>query len=219
MATKAGSRGRQSRRAARGPTPSHQSNSWEDPIYFQSPAAFGAWLSANHDSKSEVFVGYFKKHTGLQVVTWSDAVDEALCWGWIDGQRRRVDDSRLVQRFTPRARKSHWSRVNVDKVALLEAAGRMQEPGRAAFARRTEENTAQMSFERELALSNEFAERLTSNKTAAAYLKSRTPGYKRQVFHWVMSAKRLETQERRLEELISSSENQELVQKFKRQRS
>ncbi|KAJ7892752.1 hypothetical protein B0H14DRAFT_956616 [Mycena olivaceomarginata] len=118
----------------------------DEPIYF-SPAALGSWLSKNHATKTELWVGYFKKHTGRQALTWPLAVDEALCWGWIDGIKKRVDADRTMQRFTPRKAKSHWSAVNVAKVAVLEAAGRMQEPGRAAFALRTEENTGQTSFE------------------------------------------------------------------------
>lgn len=191
-------------------------SSWDQPIYFESPSALGTWLSEHHSSRSELFVGYYKKHTGRMVLTWSQAVDEALCWGWIDGVRRRVDDDRMVQRFTPRAKRSHWSRVNVDKVAVLEAAGRMQEPGRAAFARRTDENTAQMSFEREYVLGEDFAKRLEANQAAAAYMSGRTPAYNRQVVHWIMSAKRPETQERRFEELLDSSAQQEDVKQFRR---
>ncbi|KAJ7892739.1 hypothetical protein B0H14DRAFT_3427683 [Mycena olivaceomarginata] len=123
----------------------------DEPIYFSSPAALGSWLSKNHATKTE-----------LWALTWPLAVDEALCWGWIDGIKKRVDADRTMQRFTPRKAKSHWSAVNVAKVAVLEAAGRMQEPGRAAFALRTEENTGQTSFESRDAvpLSREFTERL-----------------------------------------------------------
>ncbi|KAI0129110.1 hypothetical protein BJ170DRAFT_624062 [Xylariales sp. AK1849] len=136
-------------------------SSFERPIFFDSAAAFGKWLSANHASKTEVFLGNYKKHTGKQAMTWSESVDEALSWGWIDGQKKAVDANRTAQRFTPRAKKSHWSRVNVDKVAVLEAAGRMHDPGRTAFAQRTEENTAQMSFERTaLVLTGDFSARL-----------------------------------------------------------
>lgn len=189
---------------------------WEHPIYFESPATFGQWLATYHSFKKELFVGYYKKHTGRADLTWSNAVDEALCWGWIDGVRRRVDEDRMAQRFTPRAKKSHWSRINVDKMALLEASGRVREPGRAAFALRTEENTAQMSNEREFVLSDEFAKTLAENAAAAAYFEQRTPGYKRQVYHWIMSAKRPETQQKRLEGLINSSAKSQDVKQFRR---
>ncbi|KAH6654509.1 hypothetical protein BKA67DRAFT_281083 [Truncatella angustata] len=191
-------------------------STWADPIYFASPSALGNWLSVYHKSKKELFVGYYKKHTGRIDLTWSNAVDEALCWGWIDGVRRRVDDDRMAQRFTPRAKKSHWSRINVEKMALLEASGRVQEPGRAAFALRTEENTAQMSFERELVFSDEFLRRLSENKDAASYIEGRTPGYRRQVCHWVMSAKRMETQQKRFEELINCSLQSQDLKQFRR---
>ncbi|KAJ7048622.1 bacteriocin-protection, YdeI or OmpD-associated-domain-containing protein [Mycena amicta] len=192
-------------------------SSFEDAIYFASPAALNDWLAVNHDSKTEVFVGFYKKHTAKQTVTWSEAVDEALCWGWIDGQARSVDESRTARRFTPRAPKSHWSRVNVNKVTDLEAAGRMHDPGKAAFARRTEENTAQMSFEREARpLSDEFAARLAANADASKYFEGRPPGYRRQVCDWVMSAKRLETRERRLAELIETSAQDLVVKQFRR---
>ncbi|KAH8673427.1 hypothetical protein BX600DRAFT_508693 [Xylariales sp. PMI_506] len=194
-------------------------SSWDAPIFFDSPGAFGDWLAANHASQTELFLGYYKKHTGRQVLTWSEAVDEALCWGWIDGQKRSLDASRSAQRFTPRAKRgSHWSRVNVDKIAALEAAGRMREPGRAAFRRRTEENTAQRSFERDapLELSPEFAARIAASEQASSYLDGRAPGYRRLVVDWVMSAKKPETRERRLLELIDSSEQQLDVKQFRR---
>ncbi|KAI4594320.1 hypothetical protein LQW54_004550 [Pestalotiopsis sp. IQ-011] len=191
--------------------------SWEKPIYFDSPAAFGEWLAYNYSARTELFVGFFKKHTGRGTLTWSNAVDEALCWGWIDGVKRRVDDDRTVQRFTPRAQnRSHWSRVNVDKMALLMAAGRVHEPGRAAFAKRTEANTAQMSFEREVPLGDNFIRRLMAAAPANFYLAQRTPAYRRQVFHWVMTAKRPETQERRFEEMLASSSQGEDVKHFRR---
>lgn len=207
---------RQPRRPARVAKIRAGGSSWEEPIYFESPSAFGDWLADNHDSKAELFVGYYKKHTGRAVLTWSEAVDEALCWGWIDGVRRRVDEDRMAQRFMPRVKKSHWSRINVDKMALLEAAGRVREPGKAAFALRTEDNTAQMSFERELTLSDEYANSIAANVAAASFLEGRTPGYKRQVSHWIMSAKRPETRERRLEELIDSSAKSLDVKQFRR---
>ncbi|KAK8104051.1 uncharacterized protein PG998_011084 [Apiospora kogelbergensis] len=132
------------------------------------------------------------------VMTWSQAVDEALCWGWVDGHGKSLDAERHVKRFTPRGKRSHWSRVNVDKVAALEAAGRMREPGNAAFALRTDDNTAQMSFEREsLALDEGFAT-------------------KRSVFDWVMSARRPETRERRFAELVECSAQQLKVKQFRK---
>ncbi|KAK8016190.1 hypothetical protein PG993_014379 [Apiospora rasikravindrae] len=194
-----------------------KTSSFEDPMFFESPSAFEGWLSQNHDTSTEVFVGFYKKHTGKSRMTWSESVDEALCWGWIDGHGKSLDGERHVKRFTPRGKRSHWSRVNVDKVAALEAAGRMREPGKAAFALRTDDNTAQMSFERELlALDEDSAAKLAANAAASEYLNHAAPSYKRTVFDWVMSAKRAETRERRLADLIECSAQQLKVRQFRR---
>ncbi|KAK8132656.1 hypothetical protein PG999_000829 [Apiospora kogelbergensis] len=195
------------------PTPS----SLEAPIFFDSPSAFGHWLYHNHDTAREVFVGFYKKQTGKMVMTWSQAVDEALCWGWVDGHGKSLDAERHVKRFTPRGKRSHWSRVNVDKVAALEAAGRMREPGNAAFALRTDDNTAQMSFEREsLALDEGFATKLAADAAASDYMNHAPPGYRRSVFDWVMSARRPETRERRFAELVECSAQQLKVKQFRK---
>ncbi|KAJ7623495.1 hypothetical protein FB45DRAFT_925813 [Roridomyces roridus] len=178
-------------------------------IYFESPSALGSWFAKNHAKENELWVGYFKKHTGRQGLSISTATDEALCWGWINGLMKSVDDDRHMQRFTPRKGKSHWSKVNVDKVALLEAAGRMQESGRAAFAQRTEANTAQMCFEREegaMALSKEFRRKLKEVAAAAEWHDGQPPGYRRDAEDWVMSAKQEATRERRLATLIENAE-------------
>ncbi|KAK7962499.1 uncharacterized protein PG986_003324 [Apiospora aurea] len=194
-----------------------KASSFEDPMFFESPSAFEDWLSHNHDTAIEVFVGFYKKHSGKARLTWSESVDEALCWGWIDGRGKSLDSERHGKRFTPRGKKSHWSRVNVEKVAVLEAAGRMREPGKAAFALRTDDNTAQMSFEREpLALDEDSAAKLAADAAASEYLNRAAPGYQRSVFNWVMSAKRAETRERRLADLIECSAQQLKLKQFRR---
>jgi uncharacterized protein YdeI (YjbR/CyaY-like superfamily) len=152
-----------------------------------------------------VYVGYWKKHTGKPSLTWSEAVDQALCFGWIDGRVNRVDDERHVQRFTPRKPGSNWSKVNVEKVAKLKQAGSMQPAGLAAFERRTDDRTGVYSFEREAALTPDYEARLRANRAAAEYFDSRPPWYRRTAIHLVMSAKREETRERRLEQLIEDS--------------
>jgi uncharacterized protein YdeI (YjbR/CyaY-like superfamily) len=178
-----------------------------EPIYFDTPAALGLWFKKNHAKETELWVGYFKKHTGRQVLSWPLAVDEALCWGWIDGVKKSVDADRTMQRFTPRKAKSHWSKVNVAKVAVLETAGRMQEPGRAAFALRTEENTGQMSFERDnIPLSAEFTARLAEASAAAEWHAEQPPGYRRTAEDWVMNAKQAATRERRFGVLIECAQ-------------
>src|SRR5918998_2787149 len=123
-----------------------------EPIFFGSPEAFYAWLEQNHDSVSEVYVGYWKKHTGKPSLTWSEAVDQALCFGWIDGRLNRVDDERHIQRFTPRRAGSNWSKINVEKVGKLKEAGLMRPAGLAAFEKRDKDKVGVYSFENDAAL-------------------------------------------------------------------
>ncbi|KAL0581126.1 hypothetical protein V5O48_000915 [Marasmius crinis-equi] len=187
------------------------------PIFFESPQALGTWFQTHHSAKTELWVGYYKKHTGRQCLTWSEAVDEALCWGWIDSVKRGIDSTQSMQRFTPRKPNSHWSTVNVAKVAALEAAGRMQEPGREAFAKRKEENTGQMVFERGARpLSDEFAERLAEREDAAKWHAGQPPGYRRDAEDWVMSAKKEETRERRFVQFIECAEQELRVPPLRR---
>jgi uncharacterized protein YdeI (YjbR/CyaY-like superfamily) len=117
------------------------------PIFFASPEDFYAWLREHHETEAEVYVGYWKKHTGKPSLTWSQAVDQALCFGWIDGRLNRIDDERHMQRFTPRRPNSNWSNVNVAKVARLIEEGRMRPAGLAAFERRKPEKTGIYSYE------------------------------------------------------------------------
>ena len=140
-------------------------------------------------------------------MTWSESVDQALCFGWIDGVRRRIDDETYSIRFTPRKPRSTWSAVNVAKVAELRRRGLMRPAGLRAFERRTEDNTGIYSFERKEAakLPAEFERRLRANRRAAAFFDAQAPWYRRTATHWVISAKREETRERRLAQLIEDS--------------
>jgi uncharacterized protein YdeI (YjbR/CyaY-like superfamily) len=117
------------------------------PIFFSSPQEFYDWLEEHHESDTEVFVGYWKKHTGKPSLTWSEAVDQALCFGWIDGRVNTIDEDRYMQRFTPRRPNSNWSNVNVAKVKQLIEDGRMRPAGLAAFERRQESKTGVYSYE------------------------------------------------------------------------
>jgi uncharacterized protein YdeI (YjbR/CyaY-like superfamily) len=176
-----------------------------DPIFFDGPEHFREWLEAHHDTAEEVHVGFWKKHTGRQTMTWSQAVDQALCFGWIDGKLNRIDDQRHRQRFTPRREGSNWSKVNVEKVARLEAEGLMTDAGRRAFEERLAAKTGVYSFENEQReLPPEYAERLSG--AAREYLESRPPWYRRGSAHWITSAKREETRLKRLNQLIECSE-------------
>jgi uncharacterized protein YdeI (YjbR/CyaY-like superfamily) len=178
-----------------------------EPIYFESPAAFRAWLEQHHERETEVWVGFWKKATGKQGMTWSQAVDEALCFGWIDSIAKRVDDDRHRQRFTPRKPTSNWSAVNVAKVATLRAEGRMRPAGEAAFARRSDGRSSVYSFEqrKDPQLEPEQQAQLEANAAAWAYFQSRPPSYRKPAIWWVISAKKPETRARRLATLIADS--------------
>jgi uncharacterized protein YdeI (YjbR/CyaY-like superfamily) len=176
-----------------------------DPIFFESPDQFYAWLEQHHDTEAEVYVGYWKKHTGKPSLTWSQAVDQALCFGWIDGRVNRIDEERHMQRFTPRRPGSNWSKVNVEKIAKLKEAGLMRPAGIVAFERRSDDKTGVYSFERATSLAPEYEGRLRANQAAADYFDSRPPWYRRTAISLVMSAKREETRERRLRQLIEDS--------------
>jgi uncharacterized protein YdeI (YjbR/CyaY-like superfamily) len=176
-------------------------------IYFSSPEEFRAWLEEHHESASEVWLGYWKKHTGKASLTWSQAVDEALCFGWIDGILRRVDDARHVQRFTPRKPTSNWSAVNIAKVEQLRAEGRMRPAGEAAFALRRAEKSGVYSYEQrdKAAFEPDHEERFRANAAAWEYWRAAPAGYRKMATWWVVSAKKPETRERRLGQLIEDS--------------
>jgi uncharacterized protein YdeI (YjbR/CyaY-like superfamily) len=176
-------------------------------IYFASTAEWRDWLREHHALATEVLVGFHKRRTGAPSLTWSESVDEALCFGWIDGVRKRLDDDRYTIRFTPRKPTSTWSAVNVAKMNELEAAGRMTAAGRAAFRRRREDRTATYSYEqRHLAAFDLAAERrFRANRKAWSYWQAQAPSYRKNATFWVMSAKRAETRERRLSKLIEDS--------------
>ena len=177
------------------------------PRFFPIPADFRAWLEANHGSAKELLVGYYKKDSGRPSITWPESVDEALCYGWIDGVRRSRGDAAYTIRFTPRRSTSIWSAVNVAKVKELTRQGRMRAAGARAFAARTAERTGIYSFERKEAakLSREETKRLRANREAAAFFEAQPPGYRATALHWVVSAKRPETRARRLAQLIADS--------------
>lgn len=177
------------------------------PIYFATPAAFRAWLEANHATASELIVGFYKTTSGRPSITWPESVDEALCFGWIDGVRKSLGAVAYTIRFTPRKPTSIWSAINVAKVETLRAAGKMRPAGEAAFARRTAEKTGVYSFERNAAakLTPAQAKQLAASAKAAAWFAAQAPWYQRTATHWVISAKQEATRERRLAELIRCS--------------
>jgi len=176
------------------------------PHFFASPAAFRAWLHANHDLAAELVVGFYKKGSGMPSITWPESVDEELCYGWIDGVRHSLGDDSYTVRFTPRKAKSIWSNVNIAKVGELLRLGRMMPAGLAAWARRSPEKSGVYAFERSAAAFDAAAERRFRRHPAAwRYFQAQPAGYRRLATHHVVSAKRPETRERRLSVLIEHS--------------
>jgi uncharacterized protein YdeI (YjbR/CyaY-like superfamily) len=178
-----------------------------EPTFFATPAQFRVWLEEHHESASELLVGYYKKRSGRPSITWPESVDQALCFGWIDGVRRSLGDEAYTIRFTPRKPRSTWSAVNVARMQELVAEGLVHPAGQAAFARRRDDRTAIYSYEqrRKARLPAEYQQRLRANAAAAEYFDSRPPWYRRTAIHWVISAKREATRERRLAQLIEDS--------------
>ena len=176
-----------------------------EPHFFDSPGAFGEWLEENYDTEEVLWVGYWKVATGRASLTWEESVREALCWGWIDGLRRSVDDESYKIRFTPRKPDSHWSQKNVGMVEELIAEDRMRPPGLAAWERRDPDNTARATYEREhVDLPEEYLDQLRADPTAWRFFQDLPPGYTRTSVHWVMSAKQEKTRLRRLGILVES---------------
>lgn len=184
------------------------------PLFFESATQFRAWLKAHGATTSELIVGFHKVGSGKPSMSWSESVDEALCFGWIDGVRTRIDDHTYKIRFTPRKAGSIWSVVNVAKVEALIAQDRMQPAGLAAYAKRSEAKTGIYSHERTEAPEFTAAEirSFKKNKQAWLYFESTPPGYKRQVTHWVINVKQAATRERRLAKLIATCEAGERMQ-------
>ena len=177
-----------------------------DVEYFATAAELRAWLNANHDTRSELWVGFHKKSSGKPSLTWSEAVDQALCFGWIDGIRVSIDGERYANRFTPRRQGSNWSAVNLEKVANLAAQGLMRPAGIAAYEARRPEKSRQYSYEqRNTALDEEAEAAFRSNVPAWAYFEAQAPWYRRAAGSWVMSARREETRKSRLARLIEDS--------------
>ena len=176
-----------------------------NPIFFRSAAEYRAWLEKNHDRKTELWIGFWKKATGKPSMTWQDAVDECLCFGWIDGIRKGIDGDSFKQRVTPRRPRSIWSKVNVARVGVLKAAGRMHLRGITEFEKRSA--TAVYSYEQadQHGLDAGHEAILRKNRKAWAFFQSQPPGYRKLAGWFVMSARLEETRLRRMEVLIRDS--------------
>ncbi|HEX4954065.1 MAG TPA: YdeI/OmpD-associated family protein [Thermoanaerobaculia bacterium] len=186
------------------------------PLFFASPAELRAWLEEHHASALELHVGYWKVGSGRPSVTWPESVDEALCFGWIDGVRRSLDAESYTIRFTPRKPSSNWSAVNVERVRVLTEEGRMRPAGLAAFEQRKEAKTGIYAYEQRgqpLDPAEEAA--LQANEAAWRDWQSRPPSYRRGAIHWVVSAKQAATRSKRLETLIEHCARGEVIPPFR----
>ena len=185
-----------------------------EPIFFERPEDLRAWLQEHHASASELVIGYWKAQTGRPSIRWAEAVREALCFGWIDGQGRGIDDERHMQRFTPR-KSRRWSAVNVAHVAELEAAGLMTDAGRRAFEVRDRTQTPYSTSDRPAELAPEWDARLRRERpAAAAYWDSTPTSYRKTCAFWLSDAKRDETREKRFAELVEACSRGERLRRF-----
>lgn len=179
-----------------------------DPIFFDSPAAFRAWLEAHHTTATEVWVGFYNKKSGKTTMTWSEAVDQALCFGWIDGIAKGIDAERRMQRFTPRRKGSIWSGVNIKKVEVLTAQGLMYPAGLDAYALRTEAKSNIYAHEQgEVALDAAQEATFRANAQAWEFFQTQPPSYRKNAIWWVISAKQEATRAKRLATLMDDSAN------------
>ncbi len=187
------------------------------PKFFATPAAFRAWLDANHEIAGELLVGFYKRGSGKPNMTWPESVDEALCFGWIDGVRRSIDEDCYSIRFTPRKPRSRWSDVNIRRAHELVELGLLRAAGARAFAQR-DENAAKYSYEQRKAaeFDAETIAAFRQNTRAWDFFQAQPPSYRRTVTFWALSAKKDETRRSRLATLIADSTKGELVKPLRR---
>jgi uncharacterized protein YdeI (YjbR/CyaY-like superfamily) len=186
-----------------------------EPTFFETPAKFRKWLAKNHAKAAFLLVGFYKKGTGRKSITWPESVDEALCFGWIDGVRKGIDAERYAIRFTPRKPGSIWSSVNIRKIQELTDLGRMQSAGLAAFEARKEDRSGIYSHEQgDVELPEPYQGLLRENAAAWAFFESQPPSYRKRVSWWVASAKKEETRRKRSGSLAAYSARCERVPQF-----
>jgi uncharacterized protein YdeI (YjbR/CyaY-like superfamily) len=188
----------------------------EEIVFFSDSAAWRSWLTAHHQRRPHLWVGFHKRHTGRPSITWPQAVDQALCFGWIDGVRKSIDEARYKIRFTPRKPTSLWSNINVKRVGELTRLGLMQPEGLAAFDRRKRTGVYSYEQTRQAVLPAAFQKQFKAEKSAWAYFQERAPWYRKATIHWVTSAKREETRARRLALLIEHSRAGRLIPQLTR---
>lgn len=176
-------------------------------MFFENPEQFRSWLEKNHTKENELLVGFYKVGTKKPSITWSESVDQALCFGWIDGVRKSIDEHSYSIRFTPRKPTSIWSAINIKKVEELTKSGLMTPEGLKAFELRKEEKSGIYSHEKEAAtLDPEFEKQFKTHKKAWEFFNNQAPSYRKVMLHWIMSAKQEKTRLSRLEKTIRESE-------------
>ena len=179
------------------------------PTFFTNQANFRMWLEENHKKEIELLVGFYKKDSGKHNMTWSQSVDEALCFGWIDGIRRSIDKDRYCIRFTPRRKSSTWSSVNIKKVEELIKRGLMQSAGLEIYKHRKEDKSGVASYESETKQLDKYLEiKFKANKKAWEFFSKQAPSYQKTIIHWIMTAKQESTRIKRLYKTINESEKQ-----------
>jgi len=174
--------------------------------FFPSQSAFRTWLKKNHERKSAIFVGFYKKHTGKPSMSWSESVDVALCFGWIDGIRRTIDSDRYCIRFTPRKPTSTWSAVNIRKAKALIRQGMMTPSGLLAYKKRVHASAKRYSYENKpRQLPRDFVAEMRRKRAAWEFVSRQSVSYRRTVNFWILSARKKETQRQRLKRLVAAS--------------
>lgn len=180
--------------------------------YCKTQNEFRKWLEKNHNKADEIFVGFYKVHTKKKSITYTRALDEALCFGWIDGIRKSIDDERYQIRFTPRRKTSKWSNVNIKKAKALIKSGKMKPAGLKEFENRKKYKSAEYSYEEKIGkLSPEYEKKFKINKNAWDFFQNQAPYYKRTISFWVMSAKKEETRQRRFKVLLEDCVKQRKI--------
>lgn len=185
--------------------------------FFPTPLHFRKWLEKNHAKSKEQWVGFYKKGSGNPSITWPESVDQALCFGWIDGLRKSINEESYKIRFTPRNPKSHWSKVNINRYKELDKQGLITDAGKKAFKKIDKNNSRRASYEqRVVKLDPQFESDFKKNKKAWKFFQAMAPYYKRTAIWWVMSAKQEMTRQRRLQTLINDSLNGEKIKPLSR---
>jgi uncharacterized protein YdeI (YjbR/CyaY-like superfamily) len=186
-------------------------------VFFEAPAAFREWLEKYHASANALLVGYYKKGSRTPSITWPESVDQALCFGWIDGVRKSIDHSRYTIRFTPRKRGSVWSSVNIRRARALITEGLMHPAGRTAYQARKLNRSGIYSYEqRSVNLQPPYDRLMKRNKTASRFLEEQPASYRKAVSWWIVSAKKEQTRLKRLEKLVAYSAQGQRIPQLRR---